>query len=222
MAHKKARIHQSFNIRLSFYAVGTLLLSLGISLTIKAKNLGISPWDVLHYGLYAQFGFTFGTWNIIVGFSIVFISCIIRKMWPEMGTIFNMVMVGMFIDFFLYIIPDPKTLLMNYITLIVGIVIWSYGVGVYVTANFGAGPRDLLMLIITEFTKWKVQWTRIIIEVTVLIIGYFLGGPVGVGTVIISILNGYIIGISLPQSGRLLDYFIKRNIDNKKNYIQNK
>ncbi len=197
-------------MRWFIYFVGIIILAFGISLTIKAKDLGISPWDVLHYGLYTQFGLTVGSWSIIVGIFIVSVSCAARKTWPKIGTILNMVFIGIFIDFFLFILPDPGPLWMDFLTLMAGLLIAGYGVGLYVAAKLGAGPRDTLMLLLTEKTGWKVQWVRIGLEILVLILGYLLGGPVGIGTVIASVLLGSIVGFSLPQSERLLEYLIWR------------
>ncbi|SET66491.1 hypothetical protein SAMN05421676_106240 [Salinibacillus kushneri] len=192
------------------YFVGIIILAFGISLTIKAKDLGISPWDVLHYGLFSQFGLTVGSWSIIVGIVIVSLSCMVRKTWPQIGTIFNMVFMGIFIDIFLFILPDPGPLWMDFLTLMIGLLIAGYGIGLYVAAKLGAGPRDTLMLLLTEKTGWKVQWVRIGLEILVFIVGYFLGGPIGIGTVIASVLLGSIVGYSLPQSERLLKYMIWR------------
>ncbi|WP_228550213.1 YczE/YyaS/YitT family protein [Salinibacillus xinjiangensis] len=193
-------------IRWSFYIIGIMALAFGISLMIKAKDLGIGPWDVFHYGLYLQFGLTVGTWSILAGLVIVTISCVAMKMWPKIGTILNMVFVGVFIDIFLFILPDPGPIWMDILTLIVGLVVCGYGVGLYVAANLGAGPRDSLMLFLTEKFGWKVQWVRSGIEVFVLITGYLLGGPVGVGTIVASLALGPIVGYTLPQSKRWIEH----------------
>lgn len=198
-------------IRWSFFTVGLIILALGISLTIKAERLGIGPWDVFHVGLYNQFGLTVGSWSIITGLAIVLFSSLATKTMPKIGTFLNMVLIGVFIDIFtIFILPDPETLLMNIFVFIIGIIVLAYGIGIYVAPNLGAGPRDSLMLVITEFTGWKVQWVRNGIEVIVFVLGWLLGGPVGIGTLIIALLLGTLVGFSLPQSKKLLDLVIRR------------
>ncbi|MBB6451871.1 hypothetical protein HNQ94_000292 [Salirhabdus euzebyi] len=212
MTEKQKDITKSRHLllRWGFYIIGIIILAFGISLTITAKDLGISPWDVLHYGLYKQFGLTIGSWSIIVGVIIVAFSCIALRQWPKIGTILNMVLIGIFIDLFLLILPDPGPIWMDIIVLISGVIIFAYGIGLYVAANLGAGPRDSLMLYITEKTGWKVQWVRNCLDVIVLLIGWLLGGPVGVGTVIASLTLGTILGYTFPHSKKLMDFMIKR------------
>ncbi len=197
-------------IRWSFFVIGLIILALGISLTIEADMLGIGPWDVFHVGLYEQFGLTVGTWSIIAGITIVMITSIYQRSLPQIGTILNMLLIGIFIDVFLYILPEPEGILMNIIIFVGGVIVRAYGIGVYVAPDVGAGPRDSLMLVIRDVTGWKVSWVRNGIEVIVFLLGWMLGGPVGVGTVFIAFFLGTVVGYSLPQMQQLLQYMIKR------------
>ena len=192
-------------IRWSFFLVGLAVLGLGIAMTIKGKAFGIGPWDVFHYGLFKQFGLTIGSWSIITGFIILAFTSLYTKKMPQLGAFLNMLLLGLFIDFFLYILPDPVTLLSQGIVFIVGIVVLGYGIGLYVTSGLGAGPRDGIMLLIVEKTGWRIDWVRNGIEIAVLFFGWLLGGPVGIGSIVIAFMLGKIIQFSMPQCKTLLD-----------------
>jgi len=208
--NEKRMKNRELFIHWSFFVIGLIILALGISLTIEADMLGIGPWDVFHVGLYREFGLTVGTWSIITGVAIVALTSIYLKSWPQIGTILNMLLIGIFIDLFLFILPEPQGIPMNLLIFVVGIIVLAYGIGIYVAPNLGAGPRDSLMLVIRDVTGWKVSWVRNGIEVIVFLLGWMLGGPVGVGTVFIAFFLGTVVGYSLPQMQQLLQYMIKR------------
>jgi len=190
--------------RWTFYLTGMLITSLGITMTIKGQSLGISPWDVLHVGLYQNFGLTIGTWGIITGFFIVVTTAIFLRTWPRFGTWLNMVSIGMFIDMFNWLLPEIQSFGGQITIFIFGVFILGYGVGVVISPNIGAGPRDSLMLVIVDKFGFSIKKARVIIEVVVAIIGWTLGGPIGFGTVIIALLSGQIIQYSLPHARGLL------------------
>ena len=202
-------------VRWSFFIVGLIVLALGVAMTIKGKLLGIGPWDVFHYGLTLQFGLTIGTWIIIVGFFLLLITVIFTKKMPKIGAFLNMILMGFFIDFFLWILPNTNSLAGSALYLLIGVIIVGYGIGIYVSAELGAGPRDGLMILIVEKTGWKVQWVRNGMELSVLLIGWLMGGPVGIGTVIVALLIGPIVGFSLPQCKTLLHFILYRKQSNK-------
>lgn len=206
-------------LRWFFFFVGLLVLSFGISLTIKGKDLGIGPWDVFHYGLFKQLGLTIGTWSIIVGFVILFVTGIGTKSFPKAGAFINMLLIGIFIDLFNFVLPDPQSFMAQAIVFAIGIVVIGYGIGLYVSADLGAGPRDSLMLLVVEKTGWKIQWVRNGMEVLVFFFGWLLGGPVGIGTVIIALGLGSIVGFSLPQSKKLLHFLITRQMTKRDNSL---
>lgn len=205
-------------IRWCFFLIGLIVLGFGIALTIKGKILGIGPWDVFHYGLYLKFGLTIGTWSIIVGFFLLTITSILTKSFPKAGAFLNMLLLGLFIDFFDYVIPKPNEIIIQVFLFVLGIIVIGYGIGLYVSANFGAGPRDGLMLYIVEKTGWSITWVRNGIELVVLILGWALGGPVGIGTIFIAFFLGRIIAFSLPQCKWLLQYLVRE----RTNYASHK
>ncbi|PIC76307.1 hypothetical protein CSV74_12200 [Sporosarcina sp. P19] len=187
-----------------FFIGGMMIMSLGISLMIKGQRLGIAPWDVLHLGLYQNFGLTIGSWSIISGFVIISVTSIILREWPRLGTWLNMLVIGLFIDFFNWLIPDVTSLTMQIICFIIGVFVLSYGVGIYVSPNLGAGPRDSLMLLFVEKFGWSLRLVRTTIEAIATLIGFLLGGPVGVGTLVVVLFSGQIIQIALPQCKKML------------------
>lgn len=187
-----------------FYLSGLVIVALGISMTIKGYKLGIGPWDVFHVGLYQNLGLTIGTWSIITGLVIVGLTAIFMKELPKIGTWLNMLLLGIFIDIFNWLIPDVEALTLQTVLFVLGVIVMGYGVGVYMSPNIGAGPRDSLMLIFVEKFGWSIKRVRTSIEVIVAICGWILGGPVGIGTVIIALLIGQFVHFTLPQSKALL------------------
>ena len=192
-----------------FFIAGLLILALGISLTIKGQLLGIGPWDVLHVGLYLNFGLTIGTWSIISGLVLVLGTSIWTKSFPQVGTWLNMIVVGIFIDFFNWLLPDVTQYFGQTIFFVAGVLIMGLGVGIYVAPNIGAGPRDSVMLLVVEKTGWSVKRVRTSIEIIVGVIGWILGGPIGFGTVMIAITLGQIVHITLPMTKKWLQICTK-------------
>lgn len=192
-------------IRWGFFFFGLMTLGLGIALTIKGQIFGVASWDVLHIGLYLQLGLSIGLWSIIMGVLIIVISSIGLREWPKFGTFVNMTTVGLFIDFFNWIIPQPETFLFKLIAFLIGVFLIGAGGGIYISANLGAGPRDSLMLLAVEKLNMSITVARTIMEVAVAITGYLLGGPIGVGTIIMAFSFGPIMQISLTQAQSILE-----------------
>ncbi len=197
--------------RWSIFLTGLIVMSLGIVLMIEA-NLGVAPWDVLHIGLTKQFGLTVGSWSIIMGFCIITVTSLLTKQLPMLGAFINMVLVGAFIDIYRIFIETPATTWGQYVMLLVGVIVCGYGIGLYIAPRCGAGPRDSLMIAITDLSGWKVQHVRFVMEICVLLIGWLLGGPVFIGTVIFSLMIGNVVGYTLPQCQHLVDRMIERGI----------
>ena len=204
--------------RFIIFMFGLLFMSLGTVFLILA-DLGPLPWDVLHVGLYYRFGLTIGTWNIITGILVLTTAAILMKSIPQFGAFINMIMFGVFVDMYLLLpfMVTPSSLLGKMIMFAFGLVICCYGMGIYISAGLGAGPRDSLMLAITSKTGWRIGKVRNVIEVIVLIIGWQLGGPVFWGTIVVSVTIGSIASYALPQCQKLtdiiLDKFKKKEIE---------
>ena len=172
---------------------GLILYAVGIVITIKA-NIGYATWDVFHAGLAGKLGLSFGTVSIIVGVFIVILVTILGEK-LGFGSIFNMILIGLFIDiiFLLNIIPIAKNTIIGTVMLITGLFIISIGSYFYIKSAFGVGPRDNLMVVLARRTKLPVGLCRGALELSVTIAGWILGGMVGIGTVISVILIGFCI-----------------------------
>lgn len=195
--------------RFAIYIFGLLIMSLGLVLLIKA-DLGATPWDVLHVGLYYQLGLTIGSWSVIVGMFILLAAAIISKEFPQVGAFLNMVLVGLFIDmyFLLPFLHTPEGLMGKLLMFTIGLLLNGYGMGLYISAQFGAGPRDSLMIALTSKTGWKVRNVRGVMEILVLLVGWWLGGPIFWGTIVIGLLIGPLAGICLPQCHKFTEYWL--------------
>ena len=175
---------------------GYFLYALGIVMTINAKQ-GLGPWGVFHQGLSSQLNVTFGTVVQIVGAVIIFLDFILGEKigW---GTIGNVIFIGMFIDLISKnnLVPVFENTYLSYLMIFIGMFSISLAAYFYISAQLGAGARDGLMIALTKRTKKPVGLVRGLIEVTALTIGYFLGGPVGWGTLIMSLMIGFFFQIT--------------------------
>lgn len=161
------------------------------SVCVLNAAIGVAPWDVLHQGVSNVTGITVGRANIYSGIIIIAIDIFLGQAigW---GTITNMYLIGTFIDLLMLnsIIPSFDGFLPNLILLFVGIVLHGFGVYLYIAVGWGAGPRDGLMVVLTNKTGKSVRLIKSSIEVCVVAVGFLLGGNLGIGTVIMALLSG--------------------------------
>jgi uncharacterized membrane protein YczE len=197
--------------RWGVFLMGLIVMSFGIALMITA-DLGSAPWDVLHIGLATHFGFTIGTWTVIMGFLLLLLSVILTKEWPKLGAYLNMLLVGGFVDLFLFLMDTPHILVLKLLMLLVGILIMGFGIGLYISPQCGAGPRDSVMLALSLKTGMSVARVRVLMEICVLFIGWLLGGPVFIGTILFSLLIGHITALSLSFCQQWLDRRVERGM----------
>lgn len=167
--------------------IGLFLCAIGIVMTINA-DLGYSPWDVFHKGLGNILGTSIGTSNIIVGVFIVIIEISMGQK-PGIGTLCNMALIGIFMNIIMNnnLLPTFDNIYVNIIMIFIGMIIIGIGSYLYLGSGFGAGPRDGLMILLLIKTNKSLRFIRNSMEITALTVGYLLGGPVGIGTVIISL-----------------------------------
>ena len=170
--------------RLSSLILGLFLYAVGIVLCVQA-NIGCAPWDVLHMGLSYKLGITMGQISILVG-AVICLAVYLLHEKLGVGTLLNMLLIGVFMDliFALKIIPMIHYLWVGILVMIAGLFVIALGSYFYIGSGFGAGPRDSLMVSLQRRTNWPVGACRALIEGTVLLLGYILGGQVGVGTII--------------------------------------
>lgn len=198
--------------RWAFFFIGITVMSFGITLTIKGKAFGTSPWDVFHIGMFKQFGLTIGSWSILVGLFIILATSLYLKEWPRLATWLNMLLIGSMIDFFNWILPDTDVFAFELFYFIAGFFVLSIGCGMYISAELGAGPRDTVMMILAN-KGLSVRAGRMIMEVFAVVFGYFLGGPVGIGTIVLALGTGYIIQPSLHYFRKMLHSYIHTSVN---------
>ncbi len=167
--------------RLPQLYVGLILYGISLAMMLRS-NIGLPPWDVLAQGLSRLIPVSFGTITIMVGAVVLLLWLPLRQR-PGLGTLSNVIMVGLAVDFGLWLIPEPSGWPLRITLLITGIVLNGVAGATYIGSQFGPGPRDGLMTGLAHRTGRSLRLIRSGIEITVLIIGFLLGGTVGVGTV---------------------------------------
>jgi uncharacterized membrane protein YczE len=184
------------NIKTLIYLLlGLSLFAIGETLLITA-NQGVSPWTVLAQGISFQT-------NLSIGFTTFIVSLIVLILWyplkqkPGLGTILNIVLISIIIDLTIPILPYPKSFLFQIIQSIIAVFIVGLGSGFYLTANLGPGPRDGLMTGLQSLTNQPIALIRTIIEVSAVGLGFYLGGIVGIGTLLFAFGIGPTVSIGI-------------------------
>ena len=167
--------------RLPQLYVGLILYGISLAMMLRS-NIGLPPWDVLAQGLARWIPVSFGTITILVGALVLLLWLPLRQR-PGLGTLSNVIMVGLAVDFGLWLIPEQSGWPLRITLLISGILLNGVAGATYTGSQFGPGPRDGLMTGLSHRTGRSLRLVRSGIEITVLIIGFLLGGTVGVGTV---------------------------------------
>ena len=175
---------------------GLFLYGFAISMMVRGA-IGVPPWDVLTQGLMKQTGLPFGVLTNIIGALVLLLWIPIRQK-PGIGTIANVLLVGPSIEVGLAIVPAATNLGEQVLLFAGGLAMLAIASGLYIGARFGPGPRDGLMTGIHHRWGFKIWWVRTAIEVTVLSIGWVLGGNVGLGTLAFALLVGPMVGVTLP------------------------
>lgn len=169
--------------------IGFALFGLSIALTIRA-NLGTGTWSVFEVALSQITGLTVGTITVIVGFTVLIGALALREK-VGWGTLGNILSIGPWLDLALWLIPSvEKNLILQSAMLLGGVLAQGIASAVYIGVDAGAGPRDSLMLALHRTTKLSLRVARGSVEITVFILGWFLGGPAGIGTAVFALLIG--------------------------------
>ncbi|MGI5892329.1 MAG: YczE/YyaS/YitT family protein [Bacillota bacterium] len=177
-------------LRYACLMLGFFLIGFSAIMIVKS-GLGAAPWDVFHTGLTNVFPITMGTASIGAGVIFIIISSILGVK-PYIGTILNMIFIGIFMDLTIYwgIFSVPDTLAMRIVLLVVGTFINALGAAIYFSANLKYGPRDSLMMAINKKTGMSIKKARTILEVSAIIGGWLMGGVFGLGTVFYALATG--------------------------------
>ncbi len=174
---------------------GLVLFGLGISLMVRA-GLGVPPWDVFHQGVSELTGLPMGTVIIVTGLAIL-LAWIPLHQRVGVGTVLNAVVIGLTVDLVLALLPTAPGVLAGLGFLAAGLASVAAGSGLYIGAGLGAGPRDGLMLGLAA-RGLSVRAARTAIEVGVLVVGWTLGGTVGIGTLVFAVAIGPMVHVALP------------------------
>jgi uncharacterized membrane protein YczE len=182
--------------RITQLITGLFLYGIGISLMVQA-GIGVAPWDVLTQGIAHQTGLDFGLLTNIIGGAVLLCWIPIRQR-PGFGTLANVLLIGPSAQLGLWVLPRQTVLGFQVLFLAGGILLIAVATGLYIGARMGPGPRDGLMTGIHARTGWKIWIVRTALEVTVLLIGWALGGTFGPGTVAFALLIGPMVSVTIP------------------------
>jgi uncharacterized membrane protein YczE len=182
--------------RVSQLLVGLFLYGFAIALMVRA-GIGVGPWDVLTLGLVAHTGWDYGLLTNLIGAAVLLLWIPIRQR-PGVGTVVNVLLIGPSASFGLWLVPQQIEPWMQGLVFAGGLALLSIATGLYIGARLGPGPRDGLMTGLVRRTGWKVWIVRTGIEVTVLVVGWLLGGQVGIGTLAFALLIGPMVNVTLP------------------------
>lgn len=175
---------------------GLVLFGLALALFVQA-HLGLDPWTVFSQGLARRTGLTLGTVTVIVSLVLLLLWIPLRQR-PGLGTVANALVVGPVLDLGVAIIPAPDALALQLLYVVVAVVVIAVATGLYVGAGWGPGPRDGLMTGLADLGV-PVYAARMLIEGTVLVAGWLLGGTVGLATVVFALAVGPLVGRALPR-----------------------
>ena len=178
-----------------FLCFGLALFGLGEGLLIVSAA-GASPWSVLAQGIFLNIGYSVGIITILISV-VVLILWVPLSQKPGVGTILNAIIVGLMIDVCIKFVPTPENYISQIFLAIIAVLTVGLGGGIYLIANLGAGPRDGLMIGLQKKTKLPIAAVRATLEITVMSIGWYLGGTVGVGTLLFAFGIGPAVALSL-------------------------
>lgn len=186
--------------------LGLMLYGFGLALIVEAQ-IGLPPWDVFAKGISIQLGTSYGVASVIVS-ALVLLAWIPLKVKPGIGSILNAILIGVWSDVFIPMLPDWNNYALELGAFLFGMVIVAAATGLYITSYLGSGPRDGLMIGTQKLLGWPLWRIRTMYEVLVLAIGWLMGGQVREGTLIFAVCIGILMQISL----RIFKYDEKKKI----------
>src|SRR5699024_6312119 len=147
-------------IRWSIFLIGLIFFSVGIALAINVQHLGVQAWDTLHVALYDMVGLSIGTWAILIGFILIGTTLVLDKSYIKIGTFLNLVIVGLLVDFHLWlgILPKATGTWTDILIILSGMILMGFAGGMYNAGGVGSGPRDGFMLAVSY--KWNIPIGR--------------------------------------------------------------
>ena len=183
-------LQSNLAIRLPKLFLGLFIYGIGVALTVEAQ-IGIAPWDVLAQGISRQTGISFGV--ATVGVSVlVLLLWIPLRVKPGIASILNALLIGLFADLALAYLETPQDYLSKVAMFVLGMVVISFATGMYISVGMGKGPRDGLNIGLAQRLKRPFWQARLLVEISVVSVGFFLGGQVREGTLIFALCIGYL------------------------------
>ena len=180
---------------LFFCCFGLMLFGLGEGLLI-ASFTGASPWSVLAQGISLNLNFSIGTITLLISIAVLILWIPLGQR-PGIGTIFNALIIALMIDLCIKFIPTPSNYINQLILAIISVIMVGIGGGIYLVSNLGAGPRDGLMIGLQNVTNLPIAAVRATLEISVVSIGWYLGGTVGIGTLLFAFGIGPCVALGL-------------------------
>lgn len=192
---------REYTKRIGLLAGGLLVSAVGITMMLQA-NIGLEPWSVLQNGMSLTFGITYGTAAMLVGAAVIAIAVLCGESFG-IGTLANIFICPYMVDLFLWLgwIPQMHTLSGGLLMLLGGMEVFAIGTWMYMKTALGSGPRDALMVVLARKTGRSVGLCRATLEILVIIVGWLLGGQVGIGTVITGIGIGTLLNLNFALLG---------------------
>ena len=190
------------SITLIYLILGLILFGLGETLLITA-GVGVSPWTVLAQGISFKTGYSIGLTTFFVSIGVLCLWIPLRQK-PGVGTILNTIIVSIVIDVSLPYLPVPELLVFQILQVIIGVVIVGLGSGFYLIANLGPGSRDGLMTGLQKKTNLPIFLIRASLEISAVAVGWYLGGIVGIGTIVFALAIGPFVSAGLFFVGRYI------------------
>jgi hypothetical protein len=196
----------NFKPRLStflFLCFGLTLFGLGEGLLLVSLT-GASPWSVLAQGISLHIDLSIGVITFFVSSFVLFLWFFLDQK-PGIGTIMNIIIIAIMIDVSIAFIPTPENYISQLILSVMAVLTVGFGGGIYLVANLGAGPRDGLMVGLQKKTNMPIAAVRAFLEITVVTIGWYLGGTVGVGTLLFAFGIGPAVALGLYLTGKIFN-----------------
>jgi len=178
-----------------FLCFGLILFGLGEGLLIVSTS-GASPWSVLAQGIFLNVGLSVGLITILISIAVLLLWYPLKQI-PGIGTILNALIIGIMIDFCIRYVPTPENYISQILLGAIAVVIVGLGGGIYLVANLGPGPRDGLMIGLQKITNLPIASVRAFLEISVMSIGWYLGGTVGIGTLLFAFGIGPAVALGL-------------------------
>ena len=186
-----------------FLCFGLSLFGLGEGLLIVSFT-GASPWSVLAQGISLNVNLSIGTITLLISIAVLILWIPLGQK-PGMGTIFNALIIAIMIDLCIKYVPTPSNYIQQLILAMISVIIVGIGGGIYLVSNLGAGPRDGLMIGLQKLTNFPIAVVRATLEISVVSIGWYLGGTVGIGTLLFAFGIGPCVALGLYLVDKTFD-----------------